>query len=234
MSKPNIEQTSKKSRQVPSFGAVFEGQGIAGPNNLPYNKTYDNLFRCMYNIPPVFASDKDENGAYFILDAISLLQAAESLRAARCVRIVVESYLLRLGKTLWFHIERHPETWADIAIRLESPGIFREAITHLVGRFDLRGSVDKSFLAEQENGEFILEMCTRKAAELQNRKLRVERRLIEFFPPKMIHIDTEGEVSFHLFSKVMQIRCQITNFLMFRHIHRSNTLADRRSCCLLH
>jgi len=151
----------------------------------------------MYNIPPVFASDKDESGAYFILDAISLLQAAESLRAARCVRLVVESYLLRLDKTLWFHIERHAETWADIAIRLESPSIFREAIAHLVGRFDLRGSVDKAFLAEQENGEFILQMCTRKAAELQGLKLNVERRLIEFFPPKMIHVDTEGEVGFY-------------------------------------
>jgi len=189
-----MTQTAKKARQIPNFGAIIEGQGIAGTNNLPYNKTYDNLFRCMYNIPPIFASEKDENGAYFILDAISLLQAAESLRAAKCVRIVVESYLLRLEKTLWFHIERHAETWADIAIRLESPSIFREAITHLVGRFDLRGSVDKAFLAEQENGEIILEMCTKKAAELKDRKLKMERRLIEVFPSKMIHIDTEGEV----------------------------------------
>jgi hypothetical protein len=164
--------------------------------------TYDNFFRCIYSINPIFTDPGKSSGACFILDAISLLQVAESLDAAKAVRTVIEAHLIRLGQPLWYHIERNSEVWADIAVRLESPIIFREAMLHIIGKFDtvsrgeLKG-VNKVLLSTQENGRVVLELAAKKAKELKEKKLQVERTLLEWFPQKMIHGDTDAQFPGH-------------------------------------
>jgi len=84
-------------------------------------------------------------------------------------------------------------------VRLESPIIFREAMLHVVGKFDLvtHGdfkNVNKLFLSEQENGRCILELAALKAKEIKDKKLLIERALLDFYPKKMIHSERESSV----------------------------------------
>jgi hypothetical protein len=164
-----------------------------------YNKTYDNFFRCIYNFEPNFAKENTNNGSDFVIDAISLLQAAESLGAAAAVRCTVEAQLLRLNKKLWIQIADDAEGWSDIAVRLQSPILFREAMVHIVGKFHMKNedgsdAVQKTFLGMQEHGEVILELAELKVRELYEKKLFVERRLLEYYPEAMVHVETPENI----------------------------------------
>ncbi|KAH7311932.1 hypothetical protein BKA65DRAFT_413035 [Rhexocercosporidium sp. MPI-PUGE-AT-0058] len=160
-----------------------------------FNKIYDNFFRCIYNLEPKFMNDADPLARAMIYDASMLLQAAVWLDAVPCVRLVVETNLLRLHQALWKHIGDKPEGWIHIAARLESPLIFRECLIHLVGRYHLEGGIDQQFLCKKTHGpltEKIWALIVQKAQELKDKKLRVERILLEFYPIRMVHKeDTE-------------------------------------------
>jgi hypothetical protein len=67
-------------------------------------------------------------------------------------------------------------------------------MVHLVGRFELGDGIKKDFLKNQENGATVLELAQRKAKELKDKKLLVERRLIDYYPKKMIHSESATDV----------------------------------------
>jgi hypothetical protein len=198
-----VLETNILQNNVSNFGfsSLLENPNglIAGATiSMPYHRVYDNLFRCMYGKMPVFTDDHIHGANPYIHDAIALLQASEFLEAAKHVRLPIEAHLLRLNQVLWTHIENNAEAWADVGIRLESPIIFRNAMAHIVGRYDLKtpkNRVDKGFIEDQATGHWILDLAERKAAELKNKKLLIERRLMEFYPSKMLHADNDIEAS---------------------------------------
>ncbi len=119
-----------------------------------------------------------------------LVEAAKYLNALPAVRLAVEAHLLRLNQVLWDHICEQPESWIHLAAQIQSPLIFREAMVHIVGRFDLRGGVEEDILMDDKHGELghqIWDLIQRKAMELKDKKLRIERTLIEYYPDHMCH-----------------------------------------------
>jgi hypothetical protein len=122
------------------------------------------------------------------------LQAAEYLDAAKTVRIVIEAHLLRLDQMIWDHVEVNAEVWSDVAIRLQSPILFREAIAHIIGKWDYPNGLKKEFLKSQDNGPAIVKLAEAKVKEIKDKKVHVERLLIEYFPEKMMHPETPGLV----------------------------------------
>lgn len=155
-----------------------------------FNRVYDNLFRCVYNMDPKFTNDDDAQARALILDATGLLQAATFLDAIPTVRLVVEANLLRLSQVLWTHIGDKPEGWIHIAARLRSPIIFRECMVHIVGKFHLEGEVNEEFLRRKAHGpdaEKIWRLIVLKTKELMDKKIRVERSLLQFYPARMLH-----------------------------------------------
>ena len=154
-----------------------------------YNKLYDNFFRCVYNLEPNFADD-DDQARPMIMDATNLLQAAVWLEAVPCVRLIIEANFLRLNQVLWKHIGDRPEGWIQVAARLQSPLMFRECLIHIVGKYHLENGVDRTFLNKRDHGPVapkIWALIVQKAKELKDKKLRVERVLMEFYPDRMIH-----------------------------------------------
>lgn len=154
-----------------------------------YNKLYDNFFRCVYNLEPNFAND-DDQARPMIMDATNLLQAAVWLEAVPCVRLIIEANFLRLNQVLWKHIGDRPEGWIQVATRLQSPLMFRECLIHIVGKYHLKNGVDRTFMNKRDHGPVapkIWALIVQKAKELKDKKLRVERTLMEFYPDRMIH-----------------------------------------------
>ncbi len=119
-----------------------------------------------------------------------LLQAAVYLEAVDTIRTSVEAHLLRLGQTLWHHISDKPEGWIHVGARLNSPMIFREALIHIVGKFHIKDGIDVTYIRDKSHGELgerVWNLIVSKAKELKTKKLFVERKLLEYFPPQLVH-----------------------------------------------
>lgn len=164
-----------------------------------YNKTYDNFFRCIYSLDPIFTNDTggDGEGKLYILDASKLLQAAVFLGSVHKVRVIIEAHLLRLNQLLWHHISNRPEGWVHLAVRLQSPLMFREAMLHIVGKFHLKDGVDEAMLkraAFGDQGLKVWNLIVKKARELKELKLFTERHLLEYYPTCMVHKEDEGDI----------------------------------------
>lgn len=183
------KDTNKQNLLIPEN---IDGMGTRSP---PYNKVYDNVFRCIYDLEPKLSAPVDSDMKDFMTDVISLLQAAEHLGAGSSVRRTIEANCLRLNQLVFKHIARNSAAWCDIALRIQSSTLFRAAMAHLVGRFDLRGrdGIDKQALKDQPNGDLLMEFASKKAAELKDKKLRIERLLMEYYPPKMHRPQIAGQ-----------------------------------------
>ncbi|KAF4636631.1 hypothetical protein G7Y89_g1455 [Cudoniella acicularis] len=149
-------------------------------------RTYTNLFSifCCGTIPDY---TNDKSGYYYISDGIAILLAAEHIGALPSIRLVLEAYLLRLGQTLWHHVAHKSEHWSFVAARMRSPMIFREAMCHIVGKFGIKGGVDKKFFEVNALRQSILELAQKKHDELTELKKKVELDLILMYPPRMFH-----------------------------------------------
>jgi hypothetical protein len=200
-----------------------------------FNKVYDNFFRCLYNLEPNFTNDIDgqTEARGFILDATMLLQAAVYLDAVNSIRVIVEAYLLRLNQTLWRHIAARPEAWVQLAARLQSPLIFREAMLHIIGKWHLKNAINREVLTRDEFGvlgERIMELVDRKNHDLKQMKLTVERHLLEYYPDSMVHsLEKEGVVpgriifanDIYLWQALAMVRQYITSAFERNDHHRS-------------
>lgn len=134
--------------------------------------------------------DDDDLSRNYITDCTSLLLAAEFLDAIPVVRVVVEAHLLRLHQVLWHHISSKAENWVYIAAKLQSPLMFRECMLHLVGKYHLQDGVNMTMLRDEEHGELGQKICNLieyKAKELKDKKMKVERQLLEYYPARIVH-----------------------------------------------
>ncbi|ESZ98385.1 hypothetical protein SBOR_1263 [Sclerotinia borealis F-4128] len=180
---------SKKGKLNLNGAGAYNGIG-----DVPFEKTYDNLFKMMYSLTPDFTDDVEDGANGYITDCVSVLQAAEYLNALPSVRPFVESYLLRISQKFWVHVAKAPEAWSDIACSLQSAIIFRESIIHIAGGLEIPGQIKKSRFANTRFGKVCLETAERKALELREKKLEVERRLSQYYPERLIRRETPDKI----------------------------------------
>lgn len=159
----------------------FPASGIQKPDQ--YLHMYDNIFRCMYNLDPIFYT----GDTHLVNDAIGLLEAATALDAVSCVRRDVETHLLRTGHFLWQRVLQDVEAWADIGMRLKSPVIFRESMIRLIGLWSVPSAINKEAILMLPTGIELLKIVEKKVSEQTREKTEVEERLRNFFPREMLH-----------------------------------------------
>jgi hypothetical protein len=171
------------NRQDPNHkgcnGHIVDTTGMTGL----YVKIHDNIFRNMYNLDMHFSSTKSQP---VISDCISVLQVSEFLQAVPCVRRTIESHILSQGAYTYERITEQTEPWIDVAMRIQSPVIFREGMIHLIGRWNT-GTVDMARLRSLDTGPAIIRCAEKKIAEITTKKRIIERQLVEFFPSLMRH-----------------------------------------------
>ncbi|KAK0105430.1 hypothetical protein ONS96_004817 [Cadophora gregata f. sp. sojae] len=207
-----------------------------------YNKLYDNFFRCVYNMEPNFTNDNDPQARVMIVDATTLLQAAVWIDAVPCVRLIIEANFLRLNQALWKHISDKPEGWIHVASRLQSPLMFRECLIHIVGKYHLKNGINRHFITKRAHGPLtpkIWALIVQKAKELKDKKLRVERVLMEFYPVRMIHKEDNETIpgraiyaaDIYLWQALVVFRQFITSafFSNFHHKAKDGGLAFYRT-----
>ncbi|KAH6675036.1 hypothetical protein B0J14DRAFT_588773 [Halenospora varia] len=160
--------------------------GYNDNNPPPFLQVYNNFFRIICGIEPKFT--KDEKAEIFISEAVTLLLAGEQVSSVPAIRQVVETHFLRLGQTLWHHVCGRSEFWSYLAARLQSPIIFKDAMCHLIGRINTQDAINRQFMSQNELRRQILDLADKKAKELKQEKLKVQRNLIEHWPARMFHM----------------------------------------------
>ncbi len=137
-------------------------------------KHYDNLFRAYYNEKPEF---DDKNIATVLNDCVGLIDVADNVGSIHVISESVDIALLRQGQVLFRSIAANATAWADLAFRVRSPTIFKEAMVHLVGQWNLLSQADRDGLKPE-----VLNLCQRKHEELKLMKQAVEIRILGHYP----------------------------------------------------
>lgn len=84
---------------------------------------------------------------------------------------------MRQDEVLWKSIASSPTIWADLAYRVQSPAIFKEAVIHLVGRWKMETEQTKS-----EIPKAIYDLCEKKWKEIELAKRAIEIRIAGHYP----------------------------------------------------
>ncbi|KAK5133557.1 hypothetical protein LTR08_007596 [Meristemomyces frigidus] len=132
-------------------------------------KDYDNLFRTVYQYPPVLDSI---NIATAYTECKALLHLADMYDALEIVGSRVDHHLLRFGARLFKQIAKYPPSYLKLAALARSATIFTEALVHIVGQWPLA--------APQLHGQTsaaVRELIEDKVDELQDLQDRVEAKL---------------------------------------------------------
>ena len=137
-------------------------------------KHYDNLFRAFYNEKPVL---NDTNIATVLNDCVGLIDVAETLGSIGIVSESVDIALLRQGQVLFRSIAANAIAWADLASRVRSPTIFKEALIHLIGQWNRLSQADRDTLSPE-----VLKVCQRKHDDLNIVKQAIEIRILGHYP----------------------------------------------------
>ena len=132
-------------------------------------KDYDNLFRTMYQYPPVLDS---VNIATAYSECKALLHLADMYDALEIVGSRVDHHLLRFGARLFKQIAKYPPSYLKLGYLARSRTIFTEALIHVVGQWplaapQLRGGIDAA----------VTDLIEDKVDELQELQERIESKL---------------------------------------------------------
>ncbi|KFH48299.1 hypothetical protein ACRE_007840 [Hapsidospora chrysogenum ATCC 11550] len=132
-------------------------------------RDYDNLFRTMYNYPPVLDG---VNVADAYVQCKSLLNLADQYDALGVVGPRVDHHLLQFQSRLWKQIAKYPISYLRLGYLARSKVIFQEALIHVVGQWP---SGERSLRAALP--ETVLDIIEDKVDELEETVSRVEGRL---------------------------------------------------------
>lgn len=132
-------------------------------------KDYDNLFRTMYQYPPVLDS---VNIATAYTECKALLHLADMYDALEIVGTRVDHHLLRFGARLFKQIAKYPPSYLKLGYLARSRTIFAEALIHVVGQWPLA--------RPQLNNQIdiaVMDLIEDKHDELEDLKTRLEMKL---------------------------------------------------------
>ncbi|KAB5585430.1 hypothetical protein GE09DRAFT_26153 [Coniochaeta sp. 2T2.1] len=132
-------------------------------------RDYDNLFRIMYNYPPLLDGI---NIADAYVQCKSLLTLADQYDALAVVGPRVDHHLLQFQSRLWKQIAKYPISYLRLGYLARSKVIFQEAVIHVVGQWPAGERSLRSILPDS-----VLDIIEDKVDELEETVSRVEARL---------------------------------------------------------
>ncbi|EGS24023.1 uncharacterized protein CTHT_0007340 [Thermochaetoides thermophila DSM 1495] len=139
------------------------------PEEQDLLRDYDNLFRIMYNYPPVLDG---VNIADAYVQCKSLLTLADQYDALSVVGPRVDHHLLQFQSRLWKQIAKYPISYLRLGYMARSKVIFQEALIHVVGQWPAGERSIRAALPES-----VVDIIEDKVDELEETVSRIEARL---------------------------------------------------------
>lgn len=152
-------------------------------HQLACYRAHNNFFRLLYEMEPELTDSDDLDGT--INELVYVLEVAENLGALKVVRKPIETFLVS-AMGFWKRVADAPVYWADIACRLQSSMVFKEAMCHYVGQFGFRkSSLSKIRPPDLQYSKELDQLCIDKYNALQALKIVVEQKVLHFYPESM-------------------------------------------------
>ncbi|KAF4548295.1 Hypothetical protein D9617_29g006710 [Elsinoe fawcettii] len=176
-------------------GQGGQGVGTAVESNHQVDPIVVRLYlvlRAIYNM----SLDFDFTNVQVLTeDVMGVLNTAENIGAVASVSKPLESALLTQEQKLFAAISQHPTEWIKLATRLSSRIIFKEALVHIVGRYQelaAKPYIDKDTPRSKGLTKItslppdILEMVKQHHQQLVERIETVHKELATFYPDTLI------------------------------------------------
>ncbi|CAK7227698.1 hypothetical protein SBRCBS47491_006656 [Sporothrix bragantina] len=168
----NLALSHSSSRHHSSYDGYNNSAPLLPPptaDEVDLLRDYDNLFRIMYNYPPVLDG---VNIADAYVQCKSLLAVADEYDALAFVGPRVDHHLLQFQSRLWRQIAKYPISYLRLGYMARSRVIFQEALVHVVGQWP---GGERSLRAAMPDS--VMDLIEDKVDELAEAVARVEARL---------------------------------------------------------
>jgi hypothetical protein len=166
---PSFFRTVANLSAMPSTSQSRPPVSPPTPTEADLLRDYDNLFRIMYNYPPVLDGI---NIADAYVQCKSLLTLADQYDALSVVGPRVDHHLLQFQSRLWKQIAKYPISYLRLGYLARSKVIFQEALIHVVGQWPAGERSLRAALPDT-----VLDIIEDKVDELEEAVARVEARL---------------------------------------------------------
>ncbi|OJI81912.1 hypothetical protein ABZX51_001810 [Aspergillus tubingensis] len=134
-------------------------------------RCWENIFRMFYLLPPILHDDGPEKN--FLDNSWGVAELASEIEAENYIFPILGAALEGYEQELYYSISNDPIGWVNLAIRIQSPTIFREGIIHIVGRWNYVTDEGHALLPGQ-----IRELCESKHRDLQYDKRMIEMNIL--------------------------------------------------------
>ncbi|KAI4741421.1 hypothetical protein E4T50_08113 [Aureobasidium sp. EXF-12298] len=167
--------TNQHGTPTKSFSLMHDGEKKPHFRSTLF-ADYDRLLRIFVNQPVAF---NDKSVDALLPDSLGLLEVAERLGALSMVAKLIENQLIVKGQEIFKAISASPVMWIDVAYRIQSKVLFKEALIHLTGNYNalMLTPPDEAFLKKYSRARSILDQLTPELRNLLEAK-RAELKAI--------------------------------------------------------
>lgn len=108
---------------------------------------------------------------------MGIVAVGDAVGALKGICRDLEQVLLQYDKLLWKSVVRKPIVWANFAAKIQSAVIFKDAMTHLVGKWKLIPTN-----AREEIADAVKKVLMKKLLDFKRKKQAIEIRMLGHYP----------------------------------------------------
>ena len=108
---------------------------------------------------------------------MGIIAVGDAVGALKSISKDLERVFLQNDKHLWKSVFQQPVMWVNLAVKLQSTVIFKDAMTHLVGKWRLISSEERMLLIEPAK-----KACLSVLLDFQRKKQAIEVRMLGHYP----------------------------------------------------
>lgn len=154
-------------------------------------------------------------------DVLGLVEVAEYLGSVHKISQTIDLALVTQGATLFRSVAGNPLAWIQLAVRVQSQVVFKEAVIHMVGKWNMMSDGEKATLDPA-----VKEVCKRKHEELDNVKMGIEHNIMKHYPPELQRTADDGSNAYNRQNYGNDILAWIATTL-YKHWFASAVTQDR-------
>ncbi|KAI5243504.1 hypothetical protein E4T42_07314 [Aureobasidium subglaciale] len=161
-------QVNKDGKPTKGYSQIYESDRSTRFRPSIFSD-YERLIRVFAN-QPIALNDKSIET--LLPDAIGLIEVAEKLGSVSMVAKLIEISLLAKGQDFFKAVSVSPVVWIDVAFRIESKMLFKEALIHLTGKYNALSLTppDDSVLRKNPRARSVLDQLKPEIRNLLERK----------------------------------------------------------------
>ncbi|KAK8155176.1 hypothetical protein IWX90DRAFT_50977 [Phyllosticta citrichinensis] len=125
-----------------------------------------------------------------VMRTINIVNIAEYLKLENTpIFTAIELALVETQQALWRSIRADPLDWIELALRINSVAVFKEAATHVIGIWHTITPQRKNSLDPE-----VHELFSREAAKFVERKKDVQRKILQYKPKVLQYVKNVDRV----------------------------------------